>query len=51
MGMEANYYVDIFYSILIQLSDIAIEQVYSTGYIKDVARTKRALWYNKVEEW
>jgi len=24
---------------------------YSTGYIKDVARTKRTLWYNKVEEW
>jgi TPP-dependent 2-oxoacid decarboxylase len=23
----------------------------STGYIKDVAKTKRALWYNKVEEW
>jgi transposase len=34
-----------------QLSDIAIGQVYSTGYIKDVARTKLALWYNKVEEW
>lgn len=26
-------------------------KIYSTSYDKDVARTKLALWFNKVEEW
>jgi transposase len=49
--MGTNYYVDIYHSILMRLSDIAIGLVYSTGDIKDVAKTRLGLWYNKVEEW
>lgn len=38
--------IRLFYYLSLQLG-----QIYSTSYHKDVARTKLALWFNKVQEW